>query len=129
MSDPLMSIGPDGASIQFIGGGPVMDEGLQNLAFISLFTAPGWCGNSLLRDPIGSDFEEACKKPITLRGLVDVRDAALRALKDPAFGAVTVTVTNPLSWRLRVVILIEPPNGPPTTLELLRDHGVWSFGV
>jgi phage gp46-like protein len=105
-----------------------MDQGLENQALISLFTRPGWAGNVFFADPnqkIGSDFIDAANQPITLQSLTDVEQAAVRALQSPAFGRVTVTVTNPYSDRLNVEILIEPPGQDSRTIILTRNGLNW----
>lgn len=126
--DPYITLGPDGSRLHYIGGQPVMDQGLENLAMISLFTRPGWAGNALVVDPdqqIGSDFVEAANQPITLQSLTDVEQAAVRALDSPAFGRVTVTATNPESDRLLVRILIEPPGQDSAIIILTRNGLNW----
>jgi hypothetical protein len=124
--DPRLFLTADGARLQFTGGQPVLDRGLENLALISLFTRPGWCGNDLFDDPnqrIGSDFEEATNQPITLAALNDIRDAAEKAMDNPAFGRVTVDVQNPHSYRLNIVIRVEPP-GQDIKLLLITKNGL-----
>lgn len=104
-----------------------MDDGLENTALISLFTGEGWCGNVLLTDPVGSDFERKCNQPITRTSLNEIRNAAERALVNPLFGKVTVTVSNPKSYHLIITIVIEPPGKSATTLQLFRSGGPWYF--
>lgn len=104
-----------------------MDKGLENLVLISLFTARGWSGNLLLSTSIGSDFESACNQPITLQTLNDIRDAAKRALNSPAFGNVTIEVTNPVSHRLSVYIRVEPPGENPQEIQLNRNGENWAY--
>ena len=126
MSDPRISITADGADLSFFGGQPIMDDGLENLVFISLFTSPGWCGNKLQRNVIGSDFETECNKPITLKQLNVIRNAAELALNVPILGKVRVEVTNPVSHRLNVVVTIERIG---VAINLLRDGGNWSYQI
>lgn len=126
--DSYLTLGPDGSRLTFIGGQPVMDQGLENQAIIALFTTPNWAGNVLFADPaqqIGSDFVEAANQPITLQSLTDVEQAAVRALQSPAFGRVTATATNPESDRLLVEILIEPPGQDSQTIILSRNGINW----
>lgn len=126
--DPYLTLGPNGSRLHYIGGQPVMDQGLENLAVISLFTKQGWPGNALITDTdqqIGSDFVEAANQPITLQSLTDVEQAAVRALDSPAFGRVTATATNPESDRLNVKILIEPPGQDSATIILTRNGLNW----
>ncbi len=131
--DPRMILGINGASLEFIGGQPVMDQGLENQALIALFTRKGWAGNSLFRDPnqqIGSDFEEATNQAITLTSINDMRDAGEKALESPIFGEVTVTVVNPKSNILDFTFLIKSPGGDLKTLLLTRNGQNWvSQGV
>lgn len=127
--DPRMTLGKNGASLEFIGGQPVMDQGLENQAIIALFTGKGWAGNTLFSDPNkkpGSDFEESTKQAITLTSLNDMRDAAEKALESPIFGDITVTVTNPKSNRLDFKIEIKSPGGDLKTLLLTRNGQNWT---
>jgi len=126
--DPKLCLNIDGSRLTFRGGQSVMDQGLENLALISLFTSPDWSGNILFLDvnkKIGSDFETVAKQPITITSLNDVRQAAERALINPAFGKVTVEVFNPESYRLNVLITIEPPGQDVQTLLLTRHGENW----
>lgn len=120
MSDPILLHGPDGSKLQFTGGVTAMDEGLENYVFISLFTGLGWCGNVLLQEPIGSDFEAICNQPITRAALNDIRLAAERALSGRVLGKVNVTVSNPQSNRLLLTV-------NPAGLVLSRENGRWYF--
>ena len=122
--DPRLILTKDGATLQFRGGQPLLDRGLENLVLISLFTQPGWCGNSLMATPIGSDFEEACDAPITRQALNRIRMAAETALDTPILGAVTVTVGNPTGHRLDVGIRIERTG---SALKLSREGGAWYY--
>lgn len=119
--DPRLILDADGSRLQFSGGQPLMDAGLENLVLIALFTSPGWCGNSLLDIPIGSDFEAECNKPITLSQLNRIRNAAERAVRSKAFGGATVTVRNPAGHRLEVVVTLSPA----AELLVVRDNGRW----
>lgn len=126
--DPYLTLGPNGSRLTFVGGQPVMDQGLENQVVISLFTDEGWEGNAFIADPdrkVGSDFMAATRKPITLSSLTGIEQAAVRALKSPAFGRVTATATNPTSNSLRVEILIEPPGQDSKTIILTRNGLNW----
>lgn len=127
MSDPRLILTGSGSRLQFIGGQPLLDDGLENLVLISLFTRNGWCGNVLFNEPIGSTFEEECNKPITRNSLNRIRNAAELALTNPLFGKVTVSVTNPQSYHLSVSIVIEAPGRTKTTLQLFRSGGAWFY--
>lgn len=126
--DPRLFLDADGAFLDFQGGQPVMDAGVENLALISLHTRPGWWGNTLISDPkkqIGSNFEQTAKGPVTLSKLNDIRQAAEKALDDPAFGNVTTTVTNPVGWRIDVTNRIEPPGSDIEELTVSLNGGNW----
>jgi phage gp46-like protein len=45
--DPKLFETGIGADLSIIGGQPVMDDGLENAVYLSLFTPPGWWGNIL----------------------------------------------------------------------------------
>ncbi len=121
--DPRLLFGPAGWTLDYEGGQPVMDQGLENQALLSLLTRPGWCGNVFLpkADQIGSDFREVASNPVTLQGLADVQNAAERALGSGLFPRVKVEVTNPQSWDVRVVITLGRG-----TLTLDRRGMLWS---
>ena len=124
--DPKLTLDENGSELKFVGGQPVMDRGLENLALISLFTKPGWVGNDLFSDPeqkIGSNFEESANQPINVNALNDIRDAALKALTDPIFGNITVNVTNPNGYKIDVQIIIEPPGKDIQEL-LISKNGI-----
>jgi phage gp46-like protein len=118
MADPRIILSADGARLQFSGGQPLLDHGLENLVLISLFSAPGWVGNRFMVREIGSDFEEACNQPITRQSLERIRNAAERALALTILGKVTVEVSNPNSYRLDVRV---------GSVCLTRNNGTWSF--
>jgi hypothetical protein len=126
--DPRLFLNVDGSKLIFTGGQPAMDQGLENQALISLFSAPGWAGNDLFDDPaqqIGSDFEEAAKQTITVTSLNNIRNAALKALESDAFGNITVDVSNPTGFRIDVRILIEPPGSDVKELLLSKSGLNW----
>jgi len=126
--DPRLVLTENGSKIVYKGGQPIMDQGIENLALISLFTRRGWVGNVLMKDPlqkIGSDFVDAGLEPITLKSLNNTRDAAIKALTHPLFGTVDVEVTNPTSYQRRVEIKLQPPSGGIITLVLIKNGMNW----
>lgn len=126
--DPKIVLTENGAKLVFKGGQPVMDQGLENLALISLFTSPGWSGNIFFQDinqQVGSDFLTISKQPITLTMINDLRQAAITTLNNPAFGNITVNIENPNSYRLNVTITISPPGQDIQTLILTRNGENW----
>ena len=126
--DPRLFLDGNGAYIKFKGGQPVMDRGLENMVLMKLFTRSGWPGNVLFLNPaerIGSDFELSLEQPITLTSLNNIRNAAIRALSDPAFGSVDVVVTNSESYRIDIIITIEPPGQDIQKLLVTRNGLNW----
>ena len=113
--DPKMILGPQGSSLQFTGGQPLMDQGMENPPLIVLFTAPGWVGNLVLpvgqRIP-GSTFEAAASAPITSRSLNNVQDIATKALQGLGFPEVKAVVTNPQSYFTSAVLTFGPGQQP-----------------
>lgn len=128
--DPKLFLDENGAYLNFKGGQPTLDRGLENLVFISLFTRPGWCGNILFNDnnqKIGSDFEEISNQPITLQMINDLRNAAERALDNQVFGNVTVVINNPSGYRLEIIITLQPPGQDIKTLLITKNGLNWLF--
>ena len=125
--DPALSIGNDGADLTFKGGQPIMDQGLENQAQISLFTAEGWPGNFLLPETqqIGSNFEEQARETITLTSLAELEKTAEAAMEAPVFGPVRAQATNPESWRIDMKILITPPGREESVILLSRNGQNW----
>lgn len=124
--DPRLFLDEQGADIIFIGGQPTMDPGVENLALIALFTQPDWAGNAFFRSEdqqIGSDFLSAANEPITISSMNNVRDAAIKALTNPVFGDIEVTVTNPSGYITQVSIIIGSPGSNVQEL-LLTKHGL-----
>jgi hypothetical protein len=130
--DPRLIITPDGSTLRFKGGQPVMDGGFENAVLISLFTRPGWVGNALFDDPaqrIGSDYEEANELPITIENNDRVREAAKRALAnfetDNLVERIDIEVTNPFGHARETTILITAPGGSVQELSILKNGLNW----
>lgn len=124
--DPLITLGPNGASITYKNGQPVMDQGLQNLPTLALFTDSAWCGNIFLDtdEQLGGDFEATCRKgALTLSKLALIEDSGVRALHSKSLAGVTVEATNPQSDRIAVAIKTKEPVG---TLAYSRDGLLWA---
>lgn len=125
--DPKLFLSPDGSTLDFEGGQPKLDAGIENLINISLFTEEGWWGNSLYPqdNQIGSNFEQLSRQPITLQSLRDVESAAEAALKSDVFGEVSAVTTNPNSQRLDTTVAIRPPSSDIETLTLSTYGQTW----
>ncbi len=113
--DIKISITPDGAKMKFVDGEPVRDRGIENAAQISLFTKPGWWGNTLERDTnkkIGSKFERQ-RVIIDIDTLNEVRDDANKALQwmiDTNFiSKFDLVIANPNLNYIEVYIKLYPP--------------------
>ena len=126
--DPALTLTPNGATLTYIGGQPVLDAGLENQAQISLFTAEGWAGNFLFDDAdqhIGSDFETIARQAITISGLALIEKSAERALGSDIFGTVRAVASNPQSWQRDVLINVQPPGEDRQTILLTSNGQNW----
>lgn len=130
--DPALVLTENGSDIEFKGGQPVMDQGLQNAAFISLFTTSGWWGNDLTEDAnkqIGSDFEEVARQAITVTAIRKIQAAAERALKwmvDSGLALATAArATNPRTGQLDVGVGIQSPSRDVSILAATRHGANW----
>ena len=113
--DPRLVITQNGATLDYQGGQPIMDQGLENEAQIRLFTREGWCGNVFLRpeNQIGSPFEAAViGQAVTLSGLEKIRNLADVSLTGPAFPDRKIVVTNPIADRIDLVATLGPGKAP-----------------
>jgi hypothetical protein len=126
--DPKLILTENGVNMRFVGGQPVMDRGLENFALISLFTKPGWVGNFFIRDEsekIGTDFEKEAMETRTLSALRRIENSAERALSNPLFEDIQVTVINPQSDFIDVTALLKPPNQDTKILKLSKNSANW----
>jgi hypothetical protein len=121
--DPRIIFADNGADLDYRGGQPVMDTGVENTALISLFTKPGWAGNIFAppENHIGSDFEDTCRGSITLQRLNDIENAAERALTSKTFPQVDIDVVNVSQDNLKVNAAISPGGA----LSLVREGALW----
>lgn len=127
--DPKIVLTENGASLKFVGGQPVMDQGLENFSLISLLTKKGWVGNFFIRaepDKIGADFLEIATGTRTLSSLRRMENAAERALQSPLFEDIEVSVSNPQSDFIDIVALVKPPNQDQRKLELSKNSANWN---
>jgi len=132
--DPKIIITESGADIEFRGGQPVMDRGLENAAIISLFTESGWVGNAFLKgrgESIGSDFEKVSKDvAVTASSFEAKAQAARQALawmvSVGLAGKIETSWQNPTGNALVLVPVIFPPgNGKATSLLLTKNGPNW----
>ena len=139
--DPKLFLNGEGSYLFWSGGQCVMDQGLENAVFISLFTqmwpetSPlGHYTNYLFDDiavHVGSDFERIASAPITFASLNDTRLAAEQALewmtKTSLAKEITVEVTNPIVNRLSVAIRIKRPDLTDTEILLIKNGENWIY--
>lgn len=131
--DPRIVITPDGSDFDYIGGQPVMDQGVENLALLSILTedidpvsGKPWCGNVFFPDAqkVGSSFVRQARQPLTLKQLRVIEQAGEDALDDPAFGNSTCTVTNPQSTYVEAVFGI-----PQGSVTVKGNQQLWSAQI
>jgi phage gp46-like protein len=130
--DPRLILDENGSTIKVTGGQPIMDQGLENVPIIRLFTAPGWWGNFLFRNnsqQIGSDFEEVAREAATIEGLNRTESAAKVALApmidDGLAKDTIVKAKNPSGNRLDMGVLIQPPGRDFLALLATRHGSNW----
>lgn len=130
--EPRIVLTEDGATMEFKGGQPVMDTGLENAVLISLFTDEGWTGNAFQNDSvarIGSRFEQVAKGSITRTMLNETAQEAERALawlvKEKIAGSIKATARNRSGFGVDVTIEIHPLTGGVRTIVVSRYGQNW----
>lgn len=113
--DLAIKITEQGATMKFIDGQPVMDQGLENAVIISLHTKKGWWGNALIKDEnkkIGSDYEQI-RITVDVRTINETRDdadIATKWMKDVKLASkIDIVVTNPYFNWIKTQLAIYPP--------------------
>jgi len=121
--DPKLYLTPDGADMRYEGGQPVMEQGLENQIFLSLFTREGWCGNVFLQQEnrVGSDFEATCAGSINRTKLIDIEDSMIRALSSKAFPQIDASVNNSRADNLQIEATVRGGGA----LSLSREGALW----
>lgn len=129
--DPKITLDQNGADIVWKSGQPVMDSGLENAVLIALFSAEDWFGNAYAQpsEAIGSKFYPETQKAITASQLGVIQAAAAADLKklvdDGLIAEPEITVTNPRSNRLDVLIISRPPAEDAQAILLSRYGENW----
>jgi hypothetical protein len=128
--DPKIYIDNDGADFNLPGNGgqPEMEQGVENIVAISLFTRKGWPGNFFLKEAnkkIGSDYEEATEKAITVSNIESLRKISIKALDDDALGEVESTVTVPSSNQWNTELVVHPPGQDQQTIISKKNGQNW----
>ena len=131
MTDPFQGdlklyLDQDGADVNITGGQPEMDPGWNNTAVLGLF-AEDWIGNVFMTDAqeLESDYVKTAQGTLTLSVLDDIEKSAIRSLQAPAFGTISVEVTNPRSVEIQTRIIVNPPNGDPEEFLTTRNGLTW----
>lgn len=134
--DPKMKIGENGSYFTFNGGQPIMDAGIENAIYISLFTRKGWAGNIVLRkqsEKVGSDFELACEQPFTKSSLAEIESAgrlALQWMLDEGILAELDVAARVYNGVLTVLFTVKPPFSENPQRLLLTKNGVnWAAQI
>ena len=126
--DPKIYLTEKGATLKFISGQPVMDQGIENQITLSLFGGSNWWGNSLIDDKnrhLDSDFETVASGAITKQKLNDIKQSAERNLKNDIFGKIEATVTNPVSSNISMDVALSPPGKDIEIIKLNRNYQSW----
>jgi len=130
--DPKIYIDENGSFLNFVGGQPVMDSGLENAAVISFHTRQGWSGNSLFPNKInkvGSDVEETADKSITRQSILDLIDAAENSVswmvENNIASKIVIDINNPNSNRVNMTALISQPGRDANAILLTKNGLNW----
>ena len=128
--DPLLNISIEGAEIVFSGaiGQPVMDQGIENFAMLSLFSPSFWEGNFYAKttdERLESDYEDIAKLPTTVSNLELMRQETIKRLSNSVFGDIESTINARLSNQKINNIVISPPSREPLKLQLIQNGTNW----
>lgn len=132
--DPKLYNSGDGADISIVAGQPIMDEGLENAVELSLFTSPGWWGNSVSEpdEQYGSELGDVMRRTLTNQTRLDAAARARTALawlvSSGVAKSVSVTASIPQVGMLGLVISIEQPDRT-TTIRYQVNWSEMSFRV
>lgn len=114
--DPKLYDAGDSTDLSIVNGQPVMDEGLENAVYLSLFTGPLWWGDAVSEtsEQYGSLLESVLTRTLTNQTRLDAeqyaRDALAWLVSEGVAKAVTVTGTIPAVGLLGLTIAIEQPD-------------------
>lgn len=131
--DPAVKITPDGAKMKFVGGQPVMDQGIENAVTISMYTKKGWWGNILFSEEskkIGSDVQKTAGEPIVnLTSVNNVTDSIEKALawmiNSKLASSIDIEVTNPKAESIKANITVHPPGRDAQKFLFLKNGLNW----
>jgi hypothetical protein len=126
--DPKIYLTENGATLKFVSGQPVMDQGIENQVVLSLFGGSGWWGNSLIDDKnrhLNSDFEDTANGAITKQKLNDIKQSAERNVKSDIFGQIEAIANNPISSNITLDLYVPSPGKDIEVLKLSRNYQNW----
>lgn len=129
--DPLITIGGDGADMNFKGGQPEMDTGFDNHVNIALLTKKGWWGNDLeplAERKLGANYMDTDLVKgglITRQSLIDADKAAESDVRGDEFGLIAAQTSNPTSQNVLTEVLFTPPTREVQKLVLERTGQNW----
>lgn len=105
-----------GSDCDIVNGQPVLDEGLENAVYMSLFSSPGWWGNALIDESeqhISTLENIIDEQPLTNETRLNIEEAARNALawmiSDGIAQNIEVSATIPAIGRADLVIEIFQP--------------------
>jgi len=128
--DPKIYIDENGADFNYPGNvcQPEMEQGVENVAIISLFTDEAWAGNFYLKKKnkkIGSSYYKDSLRPITLSNIERLSKSTITALNDPIFKNVDSEITAISSGQLKNIITVEPPGQNLSEIILTKNGTNW----
>jgi phage gp46-like protein len=94
--DPKLFPCGDACDLEIVNGQPIMDDGLENAVFLSIFTTAQWWGNSVALDDAErylSRFNELQRRTLTEAALLDAEEYAKAALAWLVAGRIAASVT------------------------------------
>jgi len=112
----------DGGEITFEHGQPLMDEGLETAVYLSLFSSPGWWGNSLSTqgEQLGCTLEDLRNGTLSNKVRLDAEETCRKALawlvSEGVADSVTIVASIPRADLLGLVITIKQPATGQATL-------------
>jgi phage gp46-like protein len=114
--DPKMYSTGGESDLLIADGQPVMDEGLENAVFLSLFSTTGWWGNAVSSEDekLGSELQTVLRRTLNNAARLDAeqyaKDALAWLLSAGIAKSVAVSATIPAVGVLGLVVTVEQPD-------------------
>lgn len=132
--DVKMYLTSQGVDVKISDGLLAMENGLENIALISLFTEEGYALNVLARNGaefVGSSFLKETRKTITRNQIKIVEDAAVRAfdwaVRDGLIKRAAANLAYYNSRGYELVVVITPPTGENQKLIFNKNGENWVY--